>query len=66
MYETVDEYRVYIVHSAINRNTAFVAVGSNSGILGMSFWEYKFNSDYIFTRLRTDRTCCPVSLRYNA
>jgi len=26
---------------------------------------YKFNSHYIFTRLGTGRTCCPVPLRYS-
>ena len=34
--------------------------------LCITFWGYKFNSDYMFTRLGTRRTCCPVPLRYNA
>jgi len=29
---------------------------------GFILW-YKFNSDYIFTRFGTCRTCCPVPLR---
>jgi len=37
-----------------------------SGVPRISFWGYKFNSDYIFTRFGTCHTCCPVPLWYPA
>jgi len=54
------------VTSSIASRTCVNQRSENSGVSSISFGEYKFNSDYIFTRMGTCRSFCSVPLRYNA